>query len=239
MSPGIALRMLWKYNPLNLVLARLISYVRRDTRKKNLCAEEFDNPVVTKSEPILSMVDVLAKMGDRQALLTENLKIRSDLLINIQSELLKESKRKSIYSDPKSPEDEIADLTIETIRELGLFTNNFEEKDFQFMLRIGWKLAQYNIGLSQELETDSQYPAMKAELVKQATPISSEEMNNALTSYLTFSFGMNSAYLYYSRLLATSKVKMSQQPKLSPSRIKHLRDSGLAFLLDNVRRSME
>ena len=173
-------------------------------------------------------------MSDRQALLTEDLskkKIRSDLLLNIQKELIKEWKTKSISSDSKSSEDEIINITLDTTRKLGLHNNIFDEQDIQFMLKIGWKLAQYNIGLTQNLEADDQYPAIKTEMVKQMASISNEKISNALTAYLSFSFAMNSGYLFSSYLSANSKMKKSLQQNLSPPRIKYARDMGLKSLL--------
>ena len=184
----------------------LMSHVRRDLRKKNNGNEKVDQPLVnSQPEEVLSITDILKKMSDRQALLTEDLskkKIRSDLLLNIQNELIKEWKTKSISSGAKSSEEEVINITIDTTRKLGLHSNTFDEKDLQFMLKVGWKLAQYNIGLPQKLEVDHQYPAIKTELIKQMAPISSEKINNALTAYLSFSFAMNSGYLFSSYLSA-------------------------------------
>ncbi len=182
----------------------------------------------------MSITDILKKMSDRQALLTEDLskkKIRSELLRNIQNELIKEWKTKSISSSGKSPQEEVINITIDTTRKLGLHSRTFDENDLQFMLKIGWKLAQYNIGLPQKLEADDQYPAIKTELAKQMSSISSEKINNALTAYLSFSFAMNSGYLFSCYLSANSKMKKSLQQHLYPSRIKDARDIGLKTLL--------
>jgi hypothetical protein len=181
-------------------------------------------------------------MSDRQALLTEELskkKIRADLLLNIQGELIKEWKNKSNSSGSNSPQDEIVNITLDTTRTLGLHNNTFGEGDLQFMLKIGWKLAQYNIGLTQELEVDDQYPAIKTELVKQMTSITSEKINNVLTAYLNYSFAMNSGYLFSSYLSAKAKMKKTLNQNLSPSRIKYLRDTGLESLLSYSQRLVE
>jgi hypothetical protein len=213
----------------------LISHIRRDSSKKQNGAKNVDQLIINfHTEESLLILDTLKKMSDRQALLTEELskkKIRSDLLLNIQKELIKEWKNKSNSLGSNSPQDEIINITLDTTRTLGLHNNTFSEGDLQFMLKIGWKFAQYNIGLTQELEADDQYPAIKTQLVKQMNSITSEKINNVLTAYLNYSFAMNSGYLFSSYLSAKAKMKKMLHQNLSPSRIKYLRDTGLESLL--------
>lgn len=212
-----------------------IPHVRRDLRiRNNGHAKEDQAAENPQLEQILSITDMLKKMSDRQALLTEDLsnkKIRSDLLRNIQKELIKDWKAQSRSSGAKSSEEEIINITLNTARKSVLPNTIIDEQDLQFMLIIGWKLAQYNIGLTHTLEADDQYTATKAELVKHMASIPNEKVNNALTAYLNFSFALNSGYLFSSYLSANLKMKKSLQPNLSPSRIKYARDTGLKSLL--------
>ena len=103
-------------------------------------------------------------MSERHTLLTEPLSkriIRTDLLINIQRELSKEWKLQTVSSRSPTQQDEITQITLDMIRKIGLYDSTFEEEDLKFMLRIGWKLAQYHLGLTQELEIDEQYKTLK------------------------------------------------------------------------------
>jgi hypothetical protein len=236
-SPVIFLEKLWK-STINQHLTpfvwSLLSQIRPNSRKKTNSIENVDQPLVNPQiEKVLSVTDILKEMSDRQSLLTEDLrkkKINTNLLHNIQTELQKEG-NKSISMGSTSQEEEIIKLTIDTTRKLGLHNNTFKEKDLQFMLQIGWKLDQYNLGIPQKLEADDQYPTMKANLVKQAASISSEKIYDAITAYLSFSFGMNSGYLFYSYWSANSKMNMPWANKLSPSKIKYAKDTGLKSLL--------
>ena len=130
-----------------------------------------------------------------------------------------------------TPQDEITQITLDMTRKIGLYDSTFEEEDIKFMLRIGWKLAQYHLGLTQELEIDEQYKTLKIELVKQIDSFSNAIINNNLEAYLSFLFAMNSAYLFSNYLSANTKMKKTLNSILSPAKIKEIRDHGLNLLL--------
>lgn len=107
------------------------------------------------------------------------------------------------------------------------------------MLRIGWKLAEYDLGLTQYVESDEQYLALKTDLIKQMESISEEKINNILTAYINFSFAMNSGYLLSNYLSVKPKMKEKLHENLSPDRIKEVRDKGLVCLLGYTQRMMQ
>lgn len=242
-NPSIFLGRLWesaishRFHPL-----RVLSPLRLDA-KKNKGTQKVDQPGVSSgANKVLSFIDILKEMSNRQSVLIEELrkkKISTNLLHHLQNELLKEWKNQSTSPVPISPEEEIINLTLVTTSKLDLYDDTFEEKDLQFMLNIGWKLAQHNLGLPHKLETDDQYPAIKAELVSKVASISNPKISDAMTAYLSFSFGMNSGYLFYSYLKANAKMKIPLSHKLSPLKIKSIRDTGLKLLLRYIQELKE
>lgn len=208
---------------------------RHNLRRKDTSDEKI-NLTRESSKPAkdLLIIDILRKMSERQSLITEALSkriIRTDLLINIQKELTKDWKLRAVSSRSPTPQDEISRTTLDTIRKINLYDNTFKEEDLKFMLRIGWKLAQYHLGLTQELGIDEQYKPLKIELVGQMDSFSNPIINNNLEACLNFLFAVNSAYLFSSYLLANTKMKKTIHSNLYPAEIKEIRDHGLNLLL--------
>jgi hypothetical protein len=208
---------------------------QKESSKENTLDSKADQALPSSlSKEGLLITGILKRMSDRHALLTEDLSkriIRTKILRNIQKELINEWSPQAISSGSLSPQDDLVSITLDTIKKVNLYNNTFEKEDLRFMLRIGWKLAQFNLGLTQELEADEEYLAEKADLVKQMDSISNAEINNLLTAYLNFSFALNSGYLLSSYLSSNPKMKKALYENLSPDRIKELRDEGLNSLL--------
>jgi hypothetical protein len=241
-SPVKALRNLWGSSikrRLNPSRATSNSGIQGNPGKKNLFGKKADQPRVSpQSKEGLLISGIIQRMGDRQALLTEDLSkriIRTEILTNIQKELIKDWNSPKSSKGSPSPQDQLTRITLDTARKIDLYDDTFEEGDLQFMLRIGWKLAEYHLGLTRELETDAQYLAIKEELIKQMALNPNEDINNVLTTYLNFSFAMNSGYIFSSYLSANPKMKRKLNTDLSPARIKEVRDTGLNALLSYIQ----
>jgi hypothetical protein len=217
--------------------------IRQDSKKQKTLDQKVDQSLLSSTlKEGLSIMDILKSMSERQALLTEDLSkriVRTEILRNIKKELIKEWNPQTIYSASSSPQDEITRITLDTVKKVNLYSNTFEEDDLQFMLRIGWKLAEYHLGLTQQLESDEPYLTIKEELIKRMASISNNNINNLITSYLNFSFAMNSGYILSSYLSANPKMKKALHENLSPGRIKEVRDNGLNSLLSYSKKVME
>ena len=225
------------------LMATFRSGIRQDSKTKNTLDQKADQAILSStSQESLLITDNLKRMSERQALLTEDLSkriIRPQILLNIQKELRKEWNPKTIYSASSSPQDEITRITLDIFEKVGFYDDTFEEEDLRFTLRIGWKLAEYHLGLTQQIEADEEYLAIKEELIKQMDYISNENINNLLAAYLNFSFAMNSGYILSSYLTANPKMKGKLHEHFSPSRIKEVRDKGLSSLLSYSQMLME
>jgi hypothetical protein len=233
----------------NVIKSRICSLVaivmpgiRPDLKKKNAHCQKIDEALSSTSKECQLITDILKRMSERQALLTEDLSkriIRPEILLNIQKELRKEWKPQTSYSASPSPQDEIIRITLDTFKRINFYDDTFEEDDLRFTLRIGWKLAEYHLGLTQQMEADEQYLAIKEELIEQMASISNEDINNLLGAYLNFSFAMNSGYILSSYLITNPKLKGKLQENFSPGRIKEVRDKGLNSLLSYNQTLME
>lgn len=224
-------------------MATLRPGIRQDSKNKNTLDQKVDQALLSStSKESLLITDILKRMSERQALLTEDLSkriIRPEILLNIQKELRKDWNAKTIHSASASPQDEITRITLDTFKKVNFYDDTFEEDDLRFTLRIGWKLAEYHLGLTQRMEVDEQYLAIKEELIKQMASISNENINNLLAAYLNFSFAMNSGYILSSYLTANPKMKGKLDEHFSPGRIKEVRDKGLSSLLSYSQMVME
>jgi hypothetical protein len=202
----------------------------------------LDRLIIDSKFPLVNEISTtLQKMADYQnvvlnRLLTRKIKMRK--LAKIQETFRKKIGTKT-YDNALGNSVKIEILKKE-MKRLGLYSDNFSEKDVQLLVEITWVLDEFGVGIPQELD-NKEYGEYETQLNNQSAKVNGDKTTELILTYKDLMLGWNSliVYIHYFPKNLEPVKSMPVEISKTTAQLKHERDQILRTMLHEVSREIE
>ena len=221
------------------------AYKKKPIIQKEQISDNYVNKIIidSKAPSVLTIPETLKKISNIEAAITDEImkshrRVKVRMLEKIQKELRHETGIKPNYKFPSMEDVKQRGLVLNTIKNLKLPAKEYNEEYIRMFLATTWILDKYGKGITNDLENNADYCALKKKLGEETPKLSYAEVGVAISTYNNTSLGLNSVVLLHSYLPHNFKCLY---PVLDNSinQIKHERDDILNALLLNVKNTIE